>query len=168
MVAPYFQLTPVFAREVYGVGPGLLGLLSGMDGLGALTASIVLASAMGLKRLGLVFVGGSLLVTGTIVVFSQVPWYLMAMPLLIVAGVGIGGFASMQTTLSVLHASPAMRGRAMGAVALGIGALPLGMALVGALAEAFGAPMALGMTASLGFVLILAVGVFQPALRRAQ
>ena len=26
MVAPYFQLTPVFAREVYGVGPGLLGL----------------------------------------------------------------------------------------------------------------------------------------------
>ena len=168
MVAPYFQLTPVFAREVYGVGPGLLGLLSGMDGLGALTASIVLASAVGLKRLGLVFVGGSLLVSGVIVVFSQVPWYLPAIPLLIVAGVGIGGFASMQTTLSVLHATPAMRGRAMGAVALGIGALPLGMAFVGAMAEVFGAPKALGMTASLGFVLILAIGVFQPVLRRAQ
>ncbi len=167
-VAPYLQLTPVFAREVYGVGPAWLGLLSGMDGLGALTASIILASAVGLKRLGRVFGGGALLISAMIVLFSQAPTHWWAMPLLAVGGLGIGAFATMQTTLSVVYATPEMRSRAMGAVALGIGMMPIGMAFVGALAEAFGAPRALGMTAATGFLLILAVVVFQPALRRAR
>lgn len=168
LVAPYLQLTPVFAREVYGVGPAWLGLLSGMDGLGALTASMILASAAGLRRLGLVFAGGALLISIMIVLFSQAPTHWWAIPLLAVGGLGIGAFATMQTTLSVIYATPEMRSRAMGAVALGIGMMPIGMAFVGALAEAYGAPMALGMTASVGFVIILAIGVFQPALRRAR
>ena len=167
-VAPYLQLTPVFAREVYGVGPAWLGLLSGMDGLGALTASIILASAVGLKRLGRVFGGGALLISAMIVLFSQAPTHWWAMPLLAVGGLGIGAFATMQTTLSVVYATPEMRSRAMGAVALGIGMMPIGMAFVGALAEAFGAPRALGMTAATGFLLILAVVAFQPALRHAR
>ena len=167
-VAPYLQLTPVFAREVYGVGPAWLGLLSGMDGLGALTASIILASVAGLRRLGLIFAGGALFVSMMIALFSQAPTQWLAMPLLAAGGLGIGCFATMQTTLSVIYATPEMRSRAMGAVALGIGMMPLGMAFVGALAEAFGAPRALGVTASTGLLLILAVAVFQPALRRAR
>ena len=150
------------------MGPAWLGLLSGMDGLGALTASMILASAAGLRRLGLVFAGGALLISIMIVLFSQAPTHWWAIPLLAVGGLGIGAFATMQTTLSVIYATPEMRSRAMGAVALGIGMMPIGMAFVGALAEAYGAPMALGMTASLGFVIILAIGVFQPALRRAR
>lgn len=166
-VAPYLQMTPVFAREVYGVGPGLLGLISGMDGFGALIGTILIASATGLRRLGRVFIGGALLLAAMVTVFSQVPVFWAAMPVLVTIGFGVAGFATMQTTLSVVQASPEMRGRAMGAVALGIGMMPLGMALLGALAEELGAPMALGITASTGFLLILAVAVFQPALRRA-
>ena len=168
MVAPYFQLTPVFAKEVYGVGPGLLGLLSGMDGLGSLIGTIFLAGAVGLKRLGRVFVGGSILFAALVAVFSQAPTHLIAMPLLVMVGVGVAGFATMQTTISVVHASPEMRGRAMGAVALGIGGLPVGMAFVGALAEAFGAPRALGISSLAALGLILLIAVVQPALRRAQ
>lgn len=168
LVAPYLQLTPVFAREVYGVGPAWLGLLSGMDGLGALTASIILASAVGLRRLGIIFWGGALLISAMIVLFSQAPTHWLAMPLLAIGGLGIGSFATMQTTLSVIYATPEMRSRAMGAVALGIGMMPVGMAFVGALAEVFGAPMALGMTSSLGLLIILSIGIFQPALRRTQ
>lgn len=167
LVAPYLQLTPVFAREVYGVGPGLLGLISGMDGFGALAGTIVLASATGLRRLGRVFIGGALLLATCVTLFSQAPSFWLALPVMVTVGFGVAGFATMQTTLSVVYASPEMRGRAMGAVALGIGMLPVGMALVGVLAEAFGAPRALGTTALLATGLILAVGVFQPALRRA-
>lgn len=167
-VAPYLQLTPVFARDVYGVGPGLLGLISGMDGFGALIGTIFLASATGLRRLGRVFIGGALLLAVMVALFSQVPVYWLAMPVLVAVGFGVAGFATMQTTISVVHASPEMRGRAMGAVALGIGALPLGMAFVGVLAEAYGAPMALGITAALAASITLVIGVFQPALRRAQ
>ncbi len=167
-VAPYLQITPVFARDVYGVGPGLLGIVSGMDGFGALIGTIVVASAVGLKRLGRVFIGGCLLLSSAVTVFSQVPTVWIGIPVMVIVGFGVSGFVTMQTTLSVLHASPEMRGRAMGAVALGIGGMPIGMALLGALAEAYGAPRALGMTASLGFLIILVIGVFQPALRRAQ
>ena len=166
-IAPYLQITPVFARDVFGVGPALLGILSGMDGFGALIGTMVVASMVGLKRLGRLFIGGCLLLGFAVSVFSQVPTVEIAIPVMIVVGFGVSGFVTMQTTLSVLHASPEMRGRAMGAVALGIGGMPIGMALLGALAEAYGAPMALGMTASLGFLIILAIGVFQPALRRA-
>ncbi|MCY4624614.1 MAG: MFS transporter [Chloroflexi bacterium] len=167
-IAPYLQITPVFARDVFGVGPALLGIVSGMDGLGALIGTMVVASMVGLKRLGRLFIGGCLLLGFSVAVFSQVPAVELAIPVMIVVGFGVSGFVTMQTTISVLHASPEMRGRAMGAVALGIGGMPIGMALLGSLAEAYGAPMALGMTASTGLLLILAVAIFQPALRRAQ
>lgn len=167
LVAPYLQITPVFARDVYGVGPGLLGLVSGMDGFGALIGTMVVASMAGLKRLGRLFIGGCLLLAFSVTAFSQAPTVWLGVPVMVVVGFGVSGFVTMQTTLSVLHASPEMRGRAMGAVALGIGGMPIGMALLGALAEELGAPMALGMTASLGFVIILTIGIFQPVLRRA-
>lgn len=167
-VAPYFSLTPVFAKDVFDVGPGLLGLISGMDGLGALIGTIILASLVGLTRLGFVFVGGSLLFAIGVLLFSQSPTYQLAMPFLMVVGVGTAGFAAMQTTITVTVAEPQMRGRAMGAVALGIGVLPLGMAFVGGISEWLGAPQALGLTSLAGMVLIAIVVLFQPELRRTR
>ena len=168
LVVPYFQLTPVFARDVFDIGPGLLGLMSGMDGLGALIGAFILASMTAMARLGLMFVVGSLVFAGGVVLFSQAPSYQVAMPLLVMVGLGTAGFATMQITITVTLADPQMRGRAMGAVALGIGVLPLGMAFVGGLAEVFGAPKALGITSLIGLGLILAVVLLQPGLRRAQ
>jgi MFS family permease len=168
LVAPYFQLTPVFARDIFGVGPGLLGLISGMDGLGALIGAFVLASLTGLVRLGMVFAVGSLIFAVGVLLFSQTPTYQLAMPFLVLVGLGTSGFAAMQTTITVTQADPEMRGRAMGAVALGIGVLPLGMAFVGGLAELMGAAEALGLTSLIGLGLIVMVLIFQPAVRGAR
>jgi MFS family permease len=167
-IASYFQLTPVFAKDVFDVGPGMLGLISGMDGLGALIATIVLASLAGLARLGFVFVVGSLVFGAGVLFFSQSPSYQLAIPALIIVGAGTAGFAAMQTTITVAVAEPQMRGRAMGAVALGIGVLPLGMAFVGGLSEWLGAPEALGITSFIGMVLIASIVLFQPGLRKAR
>jgi MFS family permease len=168
LVAPYFQLTPVFARDIFGVGPGLLGLISGMDGLGALIGALVLASLTGLVRLGMVFAVGSLIFAVGVLFFSQAPTYQLAMPFLVLVGLGTSGFAAMQTTITVTQADPEMRGRAMGAVALGIGVLPLGMAFVGGLAELMGAAEALGLTSLIGLGFIVMVLIVQPAVRRAR
>jgi MFS family permease len=168
LVAPYFQLTPVFARDIFGVGPGLLGLISGMDGLGALIGAFVLASLTGLVRLGMVFAVGSLIFAVGVLLFSQTPTYQLAMPFLVLVGLGTSGFAAMQTTITVTQADPEMRGRAMGAVALGIGVLPLGMAFVGGLAELMGAAEALGLTSLIGLGFIVMVLIVQPAVRRAR
>ena len=168
LVAPYFQLTPVFARDIFDVGPGLLGLISGMDGFGALIGAFILASLTGLARLGAVFVVGSLIFAAGVFLFSQAPSYQVAMPFLVLVGLGTAGFAAMQTTITVTQADPQMRGRAMGAVALGIGVLPLGMAFVGGLAELMGSAEALGLTSLIGLGLIVVVALLQPALRRAR
>ncbi len=167
-VAPYFQLTPVFAKDVFDIGPGLLGLMSGMDGFGALIAALVLASMTGLVRLGRVFTIGSIVFAVGVLLFSQAPMYQIAIPFLVIVGLGTAGFAAMQTTITVTQAEPEMRGRAMGAVALGIGVIPFGMAFVGGMSEWLGAAKALGLTSLIGLGLIAMVLLFQPDLRRAK
>ena len=167
-VAPYFQLTPVFAKDVFDIGPGLLGLMSGMDGFGALIAALVLASMTGLVRLGRVFTIGSIVFAVGVLLFSQAPIYQIAIPFLVIVGLGTAGFAAMQTTITVTQAEPEMRGRAMGAVALGIGVIPFGMAFVGGMSEWLGAAEALGLTSLIGLGLIAMVLLFQPDLRRAR
>ena len=159
-IVPYFQMTPVFAKDVFGIGPGMLGILSGMDGLGALIGTCILASITTLVRVRLVFGVGSLLFGLGVLLFSQAPSYQLGMIFLFVVGLGTAGFATMQTTITVTLAEPHMRGRAMGAIALGIGTLPIGMAYLGALSQWVGAPHALGMSSLVGMGLISLVMLF--------
>ena len=160
-VVPYFQLTPVFAKEVFHIGPGMLGIMSGMDGLGALVGTCILASITTTFRPNVVFAAGSMLFGVGVLLFSQTPTYQLGMILLFVVGVGMAGFATMQTTITVSQAEPNMRGRAMGVIALGIGMLPLGMAFVGGMAQWFGAPKALGLSSLIGLALMILVVVLQ-------
>ena len=92
--------------------------------------------------------------------------FAIAIPWLVVVGLGMSGFATMQMTIAVTIPEPAMRGRAMGAVAFGIGLLPLGMLYMGLLAEWIGAPSALAYSALSYVVILLVVTLTQPVLRR--
>ncbi len=167
LVAPYLQLTPIFARDILGVGPALLGLMSGMDGMGSLLGSMVLASfGPNLRRLGVVFLAGTLGVTVSILLFSASTVYLLSLAALFFAGIGVSGFASMQIGIIVSAARPDMRGRAMGSITLAIAAMPLGMTYMGLLADRFGAPVAVGANATACLVLLLVIVAVQPVLRR--
>ena len=108
-------------------------------------------------RLNLVFGVGSLLFGLGVLLFSQAPSYQLGMIFLLVVGLGTAGFATMQTTITVTLAEPNMRGRAMGAIALGIGMLPIGMAFVGALSQWLGPSEALGWSAVIGISLMTLV-----------
>ena len=167
LVTPYLQLTPVFAREVLGVGPALMGLMSGMDGMGALLGSMALASmGANIRRLGAVFLAGTLIVSLGILLFSTSTIYLLSLATLFFAGIGLSGFATMQIAIIISTARPDMRGRAMGAITLAIAAMPLGMTYMGLLADRYGAPAAVGGNAAACLVLLLVIVVFQPGLRR--
>jgi len=167
LVAPYLQLTPVFAREVLGVGPALMGLMSGMDGMGALLGSMALASmGANIRRLGAVFLAGTLIVSLGIVLFSASTIYLLSLATLFFAGIGLSGFATMQIAIIVSTVRPDMRGRAMGVITLAIAAMPLGMTYMGLLADRYGAPAAVGGNAAACLVLLLVIVAFLPGLRR--
>jgi len=151
---PYQHMVPVVGRQVLGLGPLLTGLLLAADGLGALTGSLVVASLGDVRWKGRLFVVGSFLLMGTVLLFSFSRWYLLAFGLLFLAGVGVACFATMQSSLVLTSASDAMRGRAMGTLMLAIGFGPLGALQIGVLASIWGAPLALTVSAGSGVLLL--------------
>ena len=91
--------------------------------------------------------------------------YVVSLAIMIGIGVAMSGFGTMQIALVLKATSPELRGRALGAVSLGIGSAPFGIMLVGRLAESFSPQAALGWTAVLGFTTILIFWWKVPELR---
>ena len=155
---PYQLLLPVIARQELGVGPVAYGLLGSASGLGALFSAVAVG-AVPPRFVGRVFSGGALLLLCCIMVFALSRSYLLSAAALLVGGFGFSAFAVLQTGVILQRTAPELRGRAMGAVALGIGAQPFGALALGALAETFGASLAVAAMSGLGFLLVLVLSV---------
>lgn len=164
IVFPYFSFAPVFAREIFGVSEGWLGLMSGMDGLGAVIGSLALASLV-IARRGLVHIVGAIVLSLGVAAYAFSPAFLLALPLLALAGFGMAGFATMQNIIVVSEVSPGMRGRAMGVMMLGLGALPFGILWVGFLIELIGVRNAVGLNAAASAAVLLMVLLVSKKLR---
>lgn len=166
-VFPYFAVLPALLLGRFELGEGLFGVVGSVDSLGAIIATGTLI-AFGVRRgFGTVFLGASLAVAVGVALLGIAPTWPIAIPALLLAGLGGGGFAPMQNTITATVAEERMRGRAMGASALSIGALPVGMLYMGLLSEAVGTPLALTGSAIVGGALVLAIALTQPGLRRA-
>ena len=80
--------------------------------------------------------------------------------MLLIAGVGHAGFSIMQGSIVLMEAADKMRGRAMGTLVLAIGGGPLGRLQSGAMAAAWGAPMAVGsMAVFAGAAILVLIGL---------
>lgn len=166
LVFSYTSLTPVFAKDVLGVGPGLLGLMSGMEGAGFLVGAMLMASMGGARGLGFIFLLGALTCSLSVFLFSMSTVYLLSLALLFFLGMGMGGFVTTQHVISISKVRPEMRARVMGVLALALASMPLGIAYAGFLADHIGAPKAVGVNAFAALVLLLVAIAFQPRLRR--
>lgn len=163
-VFPYQQLLSVFAEQVLDVGPMGLGWLGAANGIGASLGLLVLPRLRGLRQQAWAFAGGSLLACGALVAFSGSTSFALSSALLVLSGLGQSAFGTMQSTIVLRRVEPAMRGRAVGLLAFAIGSAPLGTLEMGALAEAWGAPLAVGANAAVCAVLVALVAVRTPAL----
>lgn len=161
---PYIQMVPVIARDVLGVREILFGLLMSSAGLGALLGSLLIASRT-ISNRGAVYLFGACLMLGGLFFFAMSDIYLVSLVLLFIAGIGTAGFATMQISLALGAVPQELRGRAMGAIALAIGASPLGMLVLGQMAEVWGAPTALALLAGSGFFVLLSLWWLVPELR---
>ena len=166
LLFPYMQMVPVVARDVLNVGPGLMGVLMGADGMGALAGAVLIASAGSISYHGRVYVGGSMLALIAVLLFSLSRWYFVSLPILVVLGLGTAGFGTMQATIVMLLAKEEMRGRALGIISLAIGAGPLGALMIGAIASAVNPTFAIGLNAVLGIVSLALVAALMPSLRQ--
>lgn len=151
---PYSQLLSVVARDVLDVGPGALGLLASADGIGSLLGALLLVSSDRLRRQGPVFVFGSLAMSVGLLVFAVSPVYLLSFLVLTLTGVAHSAFSTYQSTIILGEVGDALRARVMGVVTVAIGSSPLGMLFMGAVAGAYGAPWALGLSGAFGALLV--------------
>ena len=129
---------PVFAEQVLDVGAAGLGVLVAANGLGSLFGALAIAALSDFPRKGRLF----LVATGTfgllLTAFDLTDQMPVAVALIFLAGFASAGFGVMQSTLMLLLAPAEVRGRAMGVLMLSIGALPISLLVVGAIAGAVG------------------------------
>ena len=165
LLFPYMQMVPVIARETLNVGAGLMGVLMGADGLGAIIGSIAIASFGQLRYHGRVYLGGSMIGLVLVLAFAASQWFAVSLPVLILLGLGTAGFGTMQSTIIVISASDDMRGRALGVISLAIGAGPIGALLIGALAETTSPATGIAVFAILGILSLSIVALVMHELR---
>ncbi len=154
LLFPYLQLLSVFAEQVLRVGPVGLGYMGAANGVGAVLGLLVLPRFRSLKGQGWAFAGGSCLACLALALFAGTTSFPFALALLVVTGLGTSAFGTMQSTIILTRSSPAMRGRAMGLLAMAIGSAPLGALETGLLVELIGAPMAVAANAGVCGLLV--------------
>jgi MFS family permease len=151
---------PLLAREVLGVGADGLGFLMAGLGVGAVAGALTLAGlGAGPPSLTLLFAAATAGCVGTIALASVRDFTMGAVLLGAVGFVAIAFAAGSNSTLQLL-APDELRGRVMSLHTLGFaGGFPVGSALVGALAEAFGVRAAFVAMGGAGLVAVAALGL---------
>jgi MFS family permease len=144
---PSTSMIPVIGQDQYDLGPRGIGLLAGLDGVGAFLGAITVALLAKPAQYKAIYLGGITLYLAMLPAFAWAPDPVLAGAALLLTGVGGAGFAIMQPTLIFLATPVELRSRILGLLSVCIGLGPFGFLALGGLAEAFGAPVA---TAAMG------------------
>lgn len=138
LVFPYITLMPVFARDVFEIGAGGLGILMVASGLGALSGALTAATMDRVQRKGLAVMVLTFVYCLAVAGFAASPHPALAMAGLFLAGFSGSIFGSMTNTLMLLLTDPRVRGRVIGLYMLTGGFTPFGAMGLGAMAESVG------------------------------
>ena len=163
----YHLFIPVIAADHLHVGPGLMGLLAAADGIGFVFGSLLMGLLGSRIRIsGRIFLGGCLGVSVFLLAFALSPWFFLSFLILIAMGVFQSGFSTMQSGILLTSSPTSFHSRVFGAQGLAISTGQMGNVEIGALASIFGMSVALTANAIGGFILLLLIVIFMPALRR--
>ena len=103
---------------------------------------------------------------GFLLLFSLSPWFLLALPLVFVANVFVSVFGTLNNTAIQVLIPDHVRGRVSSILMMSFSLPLLGTLPMGAIAEVFGAPLAVGLTAALAVVAAVALFASSPELRK--
>jgi MFS family permease len=156
---PYSALVAPIGRQVFEVSPTLVGVLAASEAFGAFGGGIWLTTGEPRLTGRVLMVGGSLMFIACVFMMPLAPAFSLACGLLAVGGFGSAAFANMQTSLIVLHAPAHIRSRLMGLLTVCIGMGPLGILLVGFLADRVGPMRAIDIVEAICFVWVVWIGL---------
>ncbi len=165
LAMPFQTLLVVFATDIWDVGSLGLGVLSGVSGLGGVFGSMYVAwrseSHQRARRMLASVVGfGSLLL-----LFALSPWFLLALPLVLLANVFASIFGTLNNTAIQLLIPDRVRGRVSSFLMMSFSLPLLGTLPMSMLAESWGAPAAVALAAGLAIVVAILFYVLSPVLR---
>jgi MFS family permease len=169
LAAPYrYSFLPLFARYILDTGPAGYGMLTAMAGAGALAAGIWVVSLGNVRRKGRLLVWSSFAWPAALLLFAASTWYHVSAILVFAAGLAQAICWTVIATLILSHTAQPMRGRVMGLRTGVVIALPIGNFLAGAVAERLGAPIAQGAYAAAAIVIMTAIVLLVPRLRKLE
>jgi MFS family permease len=140
---PYIAILPQFNEVNMGGNAGTFGLMMAAPGLGAVVATLVIASMANVERKGFLLLGAIFCLGLTLVGLALSPNLWMALPMLVLVGGAQMAYMTTNQTILQLSIPDEYRGRVMGIWMLNQGMLPLGSLFAGTLADVFSAPTAL-------------------------
>ena len=154
---PYVGLVPVVGAGSLGLNPTHTGLLASIDGIGSVIGSVLLAyfaKPVFYQRLFVIS-----MVTGfvAIILFAISGAALPAGLALLLTGMAVSGFATMQNTLMFLLAPPEARGRLLGLLSVAIGMGPIGFLMIGWLSDNIGPENTLIMQPLIGLAVMVLI-----------
>ena len=152
---PCTSMIPVLGKDLLDLEPEGVGLLAGIDGVGAFLGALTIAALSRPHWYGRVYIGGVTLFMAGLIAFATSPSVALAGSALLLVGIGGAGFSVMQATLVYLHAPVEMRARLLGLLSVCIGVGPVGFFYLGFLSEAVGAQAATVALAAQGLLAIL-------------
>lgn len=158
-------LLPVYAKDVFHTGPQGLGLMFTAVGLGGLLGGLAGASLGRVDRLALVQLAATLAFGLALLGMAAAPSLALALPCVVLAGIGEMLAITANQTLIQIAAPEAMRGRVTSLIAVFPAFISLGSIVVGLGAEALGARGITTALALAGIALCLALWIGSERLR---
>jgi len=152
LAMPHQNLLPVFAVDVWDVGPVGLGLLQTLAGVGGLAGAALAANLGGVRRQGRLMTASLVLFGTFITLFALSPGFGPALVLILCSELCAMVGMTMNNTLIQTVIPDKMRGRVMSLMMMTFGITPLGTLPAGWIAREYGVRVAV---AGGGVLLIL-------------
>src|SRR5829696_4215873 len=164
--APYFNMVPIYARDIFRLGETGLALMMGTAGGGAFMGALLVAYLGDFRRKGWFVLGGSIVFGLCIMGFALSSR--LQLSLLSLFGLGFALVVSLSTSNTLLQklVIDQMRGRVMSMFILSfMGTMPIGNILAGTASAHFGPQHTLAAGGLIVTIVATGVSIFNRRLR---
>jgi MFS family permease len=163
----YVAFQPALVEGVFGLGDRQVGFISGASSIGAVAASIILASRADSPSAGSILVALGYAFGATVIILSWAPTYIWALAITAAVGGASTGFISLVQAIVMRATDEAYQGRVQSLVQLPFAAFAIAAAPLGALAEWAGVramflTMGIAVTLSMVVYSLASVGSGRP------
>jgi len=138
-----WSMFPVVTRDVLHAGPGVLGLISGLRGLGGVVGALVLSSFGDLRPKGWIFFLSAFSFGLILILFAASRSVPLSLATIFVAGAVSTAYDTLAHTMLQTVTPENMRGRMMGLYAFVVSGIGYGSLIQGSIAAAVGVTWAI-------------------------